>query len=497
MSVNVSSRYDAIVPVDGATVSIATSCGSASPSYGTTTTAGYLSTVYTAPVVSSATTCMINVNATKAGYLKGYGVRQITVNPPSTPSPTPNVTYTPTPTYYPTATPTPTYYPTYTPVPTATPTVTAAPAHDVGVLSLNVPRTVYVSQSFNATGYAKNHGSVNENVTIRANVYTASAGYVPSSQINRAVQTMAIAPGEMRQFNTAHFVDASTPSGDYLLSVDAEVPGDANSMNDQITVPFTVARQQATATPTYYPTYTPVPTATVTVTAIPAPTIPPRACTYPYQCIDAEKAKVLGCAQVPDAVCPQLVATGTDTAYPALQMNCYKCPLPTATVTAYPTATPITCEEKCKQAYGKDEAGAVNCIERECRKTPAAIIHMARGFGIAGDYNVLVLAVKLLPNARGFGAMKFAGRKYKLSNADYSGDTFTAKVFYAGSEVGSIKVRIEERDGVATASGSLTLRVSGAADNQYRVYLFRYVRGYGSAAASTPANAWAVLPSLG
>lgn len=93
--------------------------------------------------------------------------------------------------------------------------------------------------------------------------------------------------------------------------------------------------------------------------------------------------------------------------------------------------------------------------------------------------------------------MKFAGRKYKLSNADYSGDTFTAKVFYAGSEVGSIKVRIEERDGVATASGSLTLRVSGAADNQYRVYLFRYVRGYGSAAASTPANAWAVLPSLG
>jgi hypothetical protein len=38
-------------------------------------------------------------------------------------------------------------------------------------------------------------------------------------------------------------------------------------------------------------------------------------------------------------------------------------------------------------------------------------IRMARGFGIASDYNVLVLAVKLLPNARGFGAMKFAGKR--------------------------------------------------------------------------------------
>jgi hypothetical protein len=117
--------YNGSDPATKATVSFTSNRGGA---FSTTTEVGngVYSTVFTAPRISSSTSCIITASAAKTGYNMTTGSVQITITAPDA-TPTPMPTATPTPTPSPTPTPTPTPLPTPTRTPTITPTPTLAP----------------------------------------------------------------------------------------------------------------------------------------------------------------------------------------------------------------------------------------------------------------------------------------------------------------------------------------------------------------------------------
>jgi hypothetical protein len=117
--------YNGSDPATKATVSFTSNKGGA---FSTTTEVGngIYSAVFTAPRISTSTSCIITASAAKTGYNTTTGNVQITITAPE-PTPTPMPTATPTPTPSPTPTPTPTPSPTPTRTPTITPTPTSAP----------------------------------------------------------------------------------------------------------------------------------------------------------------------------------------------------------------------------------------------------------------------------------------------------------------------------------------------------------------------------------